>query len=91
MSCGVGYRHSLDLVLLWLWYWLAAAAPIQPLAQELPNAVDVTRHPLPPKIKQKKKKKERKKIEKIEMILETGWNLRSETNQFDCLLKQKHQ
>ena len=27
MSCGVGCRHSSDLVLLWLWPGLAAAAP----------------------------------------------------------------
>ena len=30
-----------DLVLLWLWHRLAAAAPIQLLAQELPYAVGV--------------------------------------------------
>ena len=34
VSCGVGPRHGLDLVLLWLWYGLAAAALIQPLAWE---------------------------------------------------------
>ena len=28
--------QAVDLVLLWLWHRLAAAAPIQPLAQELP-------------------------------------------------------
>ena len=28
MSCGVGYRCSLDLVLLWLWHRPAAAASI---------------------------------------------------------------
>ena len=26
MSCGVGHRHGLDLVLLWLWCRLAATA-----------------------------------------------------------------
>ena len=41
MSCGVGHRYGLDLALLWLWRKLAAAAPIQPLAWELPYAVDV--------------------------------------------------
>jgi len=35
MNCGVGCRHGLDPTLLWL--WLAAAAPIQPLAWELPS------------------------------------------------------
>ena len=33
MSCGVGCRHILDLVLLW--HRLAAAAPVRPLAWEL--------------------------------------------------------
>ena len=38
MSCGVGCRHSTDLVLLWLWRSLAAIALIRPLARELPCA-----------------------------------------------------
>ena len=37
-SYGVGHRCSLDLVLLWLFHKPAAAAPIQPLAWELPHA-----------------------------------------------------
>ena len=37
-SCGVGHRRSWDLLLLWLWYRPAAAAPILPLARELPYA-----------------------------------------------------
>ena len=39
-SCNVGCRRGSDLVWLWLWLWgrLAAAAPIQPLAWELPYA-----------------------------------------------------
>ena len=41
MSCGVGHRHGLDLVLLWLWQRLAAVALIQPLAWELPYAAGV--------------------------------------------------
>ena len=36
MSCGVGHRHDSDLMLLWLWHRPAAAAPIRPLAWELP-------------------------------------------------------
>ena len=36
MSCGVGLRCGLDLVLLWLWGRPAAAALIRPLAWELP-------------------------------------------------------
>ena len=38
MSCGVGWRRGSDLVLLWL--WLAPAAPIRPLAWELPYTTD---------------------------------------------------
>ena len=41
MSCGVGCRHGLGLALLWLWHRLAAIAPIQPPAWELPNAESV--------------------------------------------------
>ena len=41
MSCGVGHRHGSGLVLLWRCYRSAAVAPIQPLAWELPYAVDV--------------------------------------------------
>ena len=42
MSYGVVRRRGSDLALLWLWLWLwhrlAAAAPIHPLAWELPYA-----------------------------------------------------
>ena len=41
MSCGVGHRRGLDLVLLWLWCKLAAIDLIRPLAWEPPYAVDV--------------------------------------------------
>ncbi len=41
MSCGVVRGRGLDLTLLWLWYRLAAVAPIQPLAWELPYAIGV--------------------------------------------------
>ena len=57
MSCGVGHRHGSDLVLLWLRCRLAAEAPIQPLARELPYATGATG----PKM-QKKKKKDRKSL-----------------------------
>ena len=40
-GCGVGHRHGLDLVLPWLWCRPAAAAPIQPLAQEFPYATGI--------------------------------------------------
>ena len=45
LNCGIGHRHGLDMALLWLWCRLAAVAPIQPLAWELPG----------PKKKKKKK------------------------------------
>ena len=41
MSCGVGQRCGSDPALLWLWGRPAAAAPIQPLAWELPYASGV--------------------------------------------------
>ena len=37
----VGHKLDSDLVLLWLSYKLTAAAPIQPLGWEFPNAADV--------------------------------------------------
>ena len=52
MSCGVGRRCGLDLMLLWLWCSLAAVAPIQPLAWEPPYAICCE---CSPKIKKKKK------------------------------------
>ena len=41
MSCGVGRRLNLGVVLLWHCCRLAAAAPIQPLTWELPYAAGV--------------------------------------------------
>ena len=38
MICGVGRRHGSDPALLWLWCRPAVAAPVQPLAWELPYA-----------------------------------------------------
>ena len=52
MSCGVGRRLGLDLVLPWPWYRLAAAAPIGTLAWDLSYAAGAT---------QKRKKKKKKK------------------------------
>ena len=51
-SCGVGHRcdTAMAQVLPWLWHRLVAAAPIQPLAQELPYATGVP-------IERKEKKK----------------------------------
>ena len=52
MSCGVGRRRTLDMVLLRLWCRQAATALIRPLAWEPPYAKSVTLK------KSKKKKKE---------------------------------
>jgi len=57
VSCGVGRRCGLDLVLLCLWCRPAAIALIRPLAWELPYAVGVA-------LKDKRPKKLRKKIKK---------------------------
>ena len=55
MSCGVGHRHGSNLALLWLWHRPAAAAPIRPLAWELPHATSIA-------IKRKKRKEKKRKI-----------------------------
>ena len=47
-----------DLALLWLWCRLAAAAPIQPLAWEPPNAASVALK----KTKDRKEKKKKKSL-----------------------------
>jgi len=39
MSCGVGCRYSLDLMLLLLWRRPTAVASMRPLAWEIPYAV----------------------------------------------------
>ena len=41
VSCGIGCRHSSDLILLWLWRRPVATARIRPLAKELPYAAGV--------------------------------------------------
>ena len=53
--CSIGQRCSLDPALLWLWHRLATAAQIQPLAWELPYAVDAA-------LKRKKSEKRKKKV-----------------------------
>ena len=62
MSCGVGHRLGLDLLLLWLWRRLAAVALIQPLAWEL-------HMPRVPPEKEKKKKKKKKKAHNITYVV----------------------
>ena len=53
MSCGVGCRRGLDLALLCPWHRAVGIALIQPLAWELPYAVEAALK------RQKKKKKKR--------------------------------
>ena len=49
----------MDLELWWLWLWPAAAAPIRPLAWELPYAAGVALKKAKDKNKTKRKKKEK--------------------------------
>ena len=63
MSCGVGHRLGLDLVLLWLWCMLAATALIRPLAREPPYAVGGG--PRKDEKRKKKKKKSHRELEKV--------------------------
>ena len=55
MSCGVGYRRSSDLELLWLWRRPAATDLIRPLAWEPPYALGVGLKRQKTKTKTKKK------------------------------------
>ena len=52
MSCSVGHRYCTNPELLWLWHRLAATAPIQPLAWELPHATGAA-------LKRRKEKKKK--------------------------------
>jgi len=61
VSCGVGCRCGLDLVLLRLWCRLVATAPIRPLAWEPPCAMSVALE----NTERQKKKKKKKGLEKI--------------------------
>ena len=60
LSCSVGCRRGLNLVLLCLWCRPAAVAPIQPLAWELPPAAGAA-------LKKAKKKKKRKRRTSLEI------------------------
>ena len=63
MSCGVGHRRGSDLALLWLWRRPAAAAPIGPLAWELPYAAGMALKRQKKKKKRKERQREKKKKE----------------------------
>ena len=62
MSCRVGRRFDLDLVLLWLWCRPVATAPIWPLTWEPPYAAGAT-------LKRKKEKKKNTKKQLLELSL----------------------
>ena len=68
MSCGVGRRHGSDPALLWLWYRLAAAAPIRPLAWELPYC-----HRCGPKKTKNKEQKTNKQKKELAQVSENEW------------------
>ena len=62
MSCGAGCRRSLDPTSkLWLWRRPAAAAPIQPLAWELPYAIGAA-------LKSKNKNKDKKNVKRSKTL-----------------------
>ena len=65
MSCHVGCRGGLYLVLLWLWYSLPGVAPVQPLAWERPYALSMA-------LRKKKKKNRVHTLVKNTLLLKTG-------------------
>ena len=62
MSCDVGHRRGLNLVLLWLWRRSGATALIWPVAWEPAYAVGVALK------RQKKKKKEKRENEQLLLL-----------------------
>ena len=64
VSCGVGWRCGLDLVLLWLQCRLAAVAPILPLAWEPPYALSAAL--------KKKKKSFQSKVDILNQVGDIG-------------------
>ena len=71
MSCGVGCRLGLDLVLLWLWRRPVATAQIRALAWEAPYAAGAA----PEKTKRQKKKKKKKEKKKKDSLSQTTYEL----------------
>ena len=59
MSCGVGHRLSLDLILLWLWCRPAATVLLGPLAL----GISICHRCSPQKTKEKEKKKKKEGAE----------------------------
>ena len=87
MSCGVGHREGWDPELLWLWCRLAAAAPIQLVAWELPYASGAALKSKKEGRKERKKgrnegRKERRMKERLMRVINVYC---STTNQWDKL------
>ena len=67
MSCGVGRRHGLDLVLLWLWLGRpVATAPIRPVGWEPPHAIGAA-------LKKQKQKKNNNKEDHLHWVILDHW------------------
>ena len=71
MSCGVGLRRGLDLVLLWLWCRLMATDPLRPLTWEPLCAVGKA---LKRQKKKKKKKKSLTKEHEVQISITSLWH-----------------
>ena len=69
----------MDLVLLWLWCRLAATAPIQPLAWELPYVVG-------PALKRQKKKSKQTKNPRLILLCSFQGAISKGCPHHDCLL-----
>ena len=63
VNCGVGHRYGSDSALLWPWHRPVAAAPVKPLAWELPCAAGAAL-----KKKIQKNKNKNKKIDNPKSI-----------------------
>ena len=79
MNWGVGHRHGSHPMLLWLWHRPAAAAPIQPLAWQLPYAIGVA-------LKRSSPTQKKKKISKALAGLSRSWLPLSSFSIILCLL-----
>ena len=84
MSCGVGHRLSLHLVLLWLWRRPVATARIRSLALESPHAAGAALK------RQKKKKKKKKKKKEGQLASESTLTLFSNCSYIMSLKKYSH-
>ena len=78
MTCGVGHRCSLDPTLLWVWCTPAAAAPIQPLAWELPYVVSAAL----------KRQKTKRKVQYKEDVYTQGNTIQPQKRRKFCHLEQ---